>query len=183
MALDHHPVEPHKTCPVVSLWIQLVVQFPENLANEPESELSHTRRAVQFFLQQVACHQCGALHGLERNVPGKTVTNHHVRMIEEQSIRFDEAHIFEIRITRQGLRCLLQNFGTFAPFGTNIQEHDPGSPFSPEAACQEGPHLRELQQLFRVGVYVGAKIEHPEVAGHTFDLLENRWSFYTGDHV
>ena len=121
--------------------------------------------AAEHLAQQVADQLQRALAGLQRDVAGEAVGDHHVGGAGGDVVALDEAD--ELRrdmAGAQGLGGQPQRVVAFQFLGADVQQADGGCGQPEHGAREHVAHHGELDQVARVALHVGAEVEQHHVA-------------------
>ena len=162
--LHHHAVQPQHHRAVVAARVEPLAQPIER---GPQQQIGDLRgeAAAEHLAQQVADQLQRALAGLQRDVAGEAVGDHHVGGAGGDVVALDEAD--ELRRDVAGAQRLggqAQRVVALQFLGADVQQAD-GRRGQPEHGAREHvAHHGELDQVARVALHVGAEVQHHHVA-------------------
>ena len=162
--LHHHAVQSQHHRAVVAARIE---PFAQPLEGRPHQQIGDARgqAAAEYLAQQIADELKRALAGLQRDVAGEAVGDHHVGGAGGDVVALDEAD--ELRRDVAGAQRLggeAQGVVALQFLRADIQQADGGRGQAQHGAGEYVAHHREFHQVARVAQHVGAEVEQHHVA-------------------
>ena len=121
-------------------------------------------------LEQVGDEAGGALRGLQRDVAGETVAHDHVVIAARELVALDEAGEGERQAAHLSLGGLTQDLRGVANLArallvlaADVEQADARPLQLEDDACIGGAHDRELDEVARIALGIGAEVEHDDV--------------------
>src|SRR4029079_16095904 len=167
-----HADKPDKRRAAVFRIIEPPVSFAERTATEQVAD-SRGKIFLKGVLEDRTGKTCHALHGFERDVAGKAVTNDNVDFTVENIPAFNVADVVQ-RCRRKFLARAPGQIITLAVLLAVAQHANPWTRDAENALGIDGAHESELYQMARFTVDIRTGIDNHRAFGHARYDNENR---------
>ena len=164
MALHDQAVEAEEDRAIVIVRIEMDLEQVERRPRQREAGL-RPKRAREGAAQQVGDEARRALGGLERDVARKAVGDDHIDLAARQLVALGEAVEAERQIVgvAQQRRGFLELVGALQFLGADVEQLHARLGEAEHAARIGRAHDRELDEVLRIALGVGAEVEHDDV--------------------
>ena len=165
MAFHHQPVEPEKHRAIVIIGVEMDLQQVERRLRQREPGL-RPQRALECPLEQIGDETRGAFGGLQSDIPRKAVGDDDIDAPARQLVALGKA----VELEREIVRRLAQQRGGFLELagalqflGPDVEQFDPRPRRAEHGPRISRAHHRELDEVLRVALGIGAEVEHDHV--------------------